>query len=445
MHRGTAVTVTGSVTEFRTAAGLGQPHHDRARRVTTGSPTATGAIPPTVDRPGRPRPPTRSSTTTRPADVDIERPSPSSQRTASTSTSPWRACCVQVNDARGRPDERLRRGLRRGDHGRACPTIRGGVLSAPTDFNPERFILDDVLGLHAPARPVTWATRWPVAPSGRSTTPLRQLQVLPSRRRVRARRPPARDHPQAEHNELAWPVQRREPRPDRPRRQVRALAAGIVTNLTSPRHRRLEEIQDNNGADATTARSPPTRRCDCSSPRSWPPAARRTSGARSTRSNNRRRRRAGRQHPRRLPVPDRPRAGVRGPAGRRRRPTPVEVVAGRARGPAVAQPGPDRPGQHGVGQQPQAARRRVHVEGQDGVRRRQPLQLQGRRRPAVRRFQPPVRRTETQRHQQATECQRVRRGHPGADRDGQPRRARRHQRLRVLRDVDILEGGQLWT
>ena len=64
--------------------------------------------------------------------------------------------------------------------------------------------------------------------------------------------------------------------------------------------------------------------------------------------------------------------------------TPTEddpAQPGRA---AHVQPGPDRSGEPGVGRQPQAARRRVPVPAADGVRRRQPLRVQGRRRAAVR-------------------------------------------------------------
>ncbi len=76
--------------------------------------------------------------------------------------------------------------------------------------------------------------------------------------------------------------------------------------------------------------------------------------------------------------------GVRRPAGRH----VDQLDRGRQvrpRGAAAdAQPGADRARRPGVHHEPQAARRRVHVEGQDRHRRRQPLQLQGRRRPAVR-------------------------------------------------------------
>ena len=64
--------------------------------------------------------------------------------------------------------------------------------------------------------------------------------------------------------------------------------------------------------------------------------------------------------------------------------TPTGVIAHEAGRAAAVQPGPHRPDQPGVQQQPQAAGRRVPLEGPDRVRDREPLQLQGRRRPAVR-------------------------------------------------------------
>ena len=121
--------------------------------------------------------------------------------------------------------------------------------------------------------------------------------------------------------------------PSDPTGEVRRLAGQIVTNLAAPDLIALEEVQDNNGADRTTASSPPTRRYDAADRRDRrPPAARRTSSARSTRRRHGRRR-AGRQHPRRLPVPHRPRAGASstGPAATPTTPTAVSrAAAGRS-------------------------------------------------------------------------------------------------------------------
>jgi hypothetical protein len=95
------------------------------------------------------------------------------------------------------------------------------------------------------------------------------------------------------------------------------------------------------------------------------------------------RRPARRQHPRRLLLPDRRgRPLVR--AGRRRR---VDRRRGgrrrRSGDDAEVQPGPDRSGERGVGRQPQAARRPVPVRRALRLRDREPLRLEARRRPAL--------------------------------------------------------------
>ena len=97
------------------------------------------------------------------------------------------------------------------------------------------------------------------------------------------------------------------------------------------------------------------------------------------------RRRARRQHPRRLPVPDRPRARVRRPAGRDRDQRDRQRGRDPARRAADVQPGPrsTRPTRR-------SASSRKPLAGEfrwtrpDRVRDREPLQLQGRRRAAVR-------------------------------------------------------------
>ena len=143
------------------------------------------------------------------------------------------------------------------------------------------------------------------------------------------------------------------------------------------------------------------------------------------------RRRAGRQHPRRLPLPDRPRPRVRRSPGRRlddrrlgrRRPE---------RPRALREPGPRRADEHGLEREPQAARGRVHLQRPQAVRDREPLQLEGRRPAALRPSQPPVLTSEVQRNQQAT----LLAGFVGdilaAGPDGERRGHRRPERLPVL-------------
>ena len=85
--------------------------------------------------------------------------------------------------------------------------------------------------------------------------------------------------------------------------------------------------------------------------------------------NNAGRRRARRQHPRRLPVPHRPRPGVRRPPGRR--PDDGDDRRRRRGRPgAVGQPRPDRADERRVQREPQAAGRRVHVQRPPLLRRR---------------------------------------------------------------------------
>ena len=139
--------------------------------------------------------------------------------------------------------------------------------------------------------------------------------------------------------------------------------------------------------DRTTAGRRRRRRRgrDLRSRRSWRPAARRTSSGRSTLSATPGRRRAGRQHPRRLPVPHRPRVGIRRPRRAGNATTATERGRTRRTGPQLSlSPGRIDP------TNPAFANSRKPLAGEftlarsHRVRGRQPLQLQGRRRPAVR-------------------------------------------------------------
>ena len=145
---------------------------------------------------------------------------------------------------------------------------------------------------------------------------------------------------------------------------------------------------------------------------------------------------AGRQHPGRLPLPYRPWARVHRSARRR-----LDDGHGGGRPPvgaaALAEPRSCRAARPGLGGHAQAARRRVSDARQEGVRDREPLQLEGRRRAAVRPLpaadpldggRPACAGSGRERLRR-----RAARGRPGCERH----RARGHQRLRVLGD-----GGQ---
>ena len=145
------------------------------------------------------------------------------------------------------------------------------------------------------------------------------------------------------------------------------------------------------------------------------------------------RRRAGRQHPRRLPLPHRPRPLVRRPAGRHR----DDRDARRSRpGRAAAdlQPGPHRPDQPGL--QPTAASRWSASSGGDDETFfvvANHFNSKGGDDPLFGRFQPPIRGSEVQRHQQAAVVHALRRCRSWRRiADAQRHRARRPQRLRVL-------------
>ena len=229
-----------------------------------------------------------------------------------------------------------------------------------------------------------------------------------------------------------------------PQARYDRVASQIVGNLRAPDILSLEEIQDNDGA----ASAAPTS-ADVTYTRLIKAIVRRGRAALRLPAGRpgpaQRRRRAERQHPRRLPVPHRrARPRVRRP---RDRDGDHADHAGRRpgrHGAADAQPRPRRPDEHGVQQQPQAARGRVPLPRQAAVHRRQPLRLQGRRRPGLRAL-PGAAAVE----RGAAPRQRDERGRgPRPGRRGQhvrapdPRhrltrarcRARRPQRLRVLGD-----------
>ena len=273
-----------------------------------------------------------------------------------------------------------------GDDGRnaGLRTRRGGVIVAENDFNPERFILDDVIGETPSTANVGDKFSTPIVAVGDYSFdnfkyyPLTEATATGALQREVTETPKTSEMAVATFNveNLA---------PNDPPAKFAALARTLIDNLKSPDLLAIEEIQDNDGTTGGTG-SPVV---DASV--TWnlliaaiaAPAGRSTSTRRSTRSPTRT---AGR------PAATSARASCTGPtAGWRSSSRPggtstnsTEVVRTRRTRAADVQPGADRADRPGVHHQPQAARRRVHVEGQDGHRDRQPLQLQGRRPAAVR-------------------------------------------------------------
>ena len=295
---------------------------------------------------------------------------------------------LRFNDAVATgPSQQLRRGL---DHRRQRP-LRGPADASRrgdrpgNDFNPERFILDDVIGETPSTANV--GDKFSHADRGRRRLLVRQLQVLPADRRDGDRRPPARGHRVAEvERARGRDVQRREPRAGRPAGQVRRAGADARSTTSS---RRTSWPSRRSRTTTASPAAPPAPSPTPARPgttliaaiaagggptyqyRQIDPVAHQDGGAPG-----------GNIRQGFLYRTDRGLAFVE-PAGR-----DVDQLEGsRPDAPRRAtqvQPGPDRADQHGVHHQPQAAGRRVHVEGQDGHRDRQPLQLQGRRPAAVR-------------------------------------------------------------
>ena len=151
--------------------------------------------------------------------------------------------------ARGRPYERLRGAPGGADFGLlAFPhTARGGIFVRPGDFNPERIILDDALGLTMPDASVR----------DRLSTVEAVVDYDFSNYKYLVTAPPTvtsgglqREITQApKNNELAvasMNVENLDPG-DNPA-TIAALANILVTNMRSPDIVAIEEVQDNNGA-----------------------------------------------------------------------------------------------------------------------------------------------------------------------------------------------------
>ena len=262
-------------------------------------------------------------------------------------------------------------------------TPRGGVLIRPDDFNPERMILDDTIA-EPPEANVGDRLR---ARRRRRGLLVRQLQV---RGHVRS----GADRPRAAaRGHAGAALERAGDRLDERREPRRRLTAGPGEGRAAREHRRRQP--------ALARTSWASRRCRTTTarPTTAPPTRRDVRGLHRRDRGGRRpalrvppdrpgeqpgRRRAGRQHPRRLPVPHRPRAQLRRPAGRHRRRTATTEDPSTPGAQLTFSPGRVKPDGPGVGEQPQAARRRVPLARQARVRDREPLQLQGRRPAAVR-------------------------------------------------------------
>ena len=231
--------------------------------------------------------------------------------------------------------------------GAGVRTIRDGIVISPADFNPERIQLDDEI---VPGATPTGnvGDHFTTAAVGVLDYNFANYEILVTSALTRVdgglerevARPPTAD----ELTVASFNVENLSPN-DTPAKFAR-LAVADRDNLRAPDIVGVQEIQDNDGTDeldrhvcdadlpAPDRRDPGGRRADVPVP---PDRPGRRPGRRS----------AGRQHPRRVPLPHRPRPRVRRPPGR-------HLDDGQRRhrqeqqGAAPLQPGPHRSGERRV-------------------------------------------------------------------------------------------------
>ena len=318
-----------------------------------------------------------------------------------------------------------------GDRGASAGvrTSRGGVVVSADDFNPERIQLDDVL---ADTPDVHVGDQLPGATVGVLSYDFGNFELYPLTAPARTPGPIARETTvEPRGGELAVATFNVENLDPSDTATIPRLAELVVDNLQAPDLIAIEEMQDNNGEsnegtsaanlswEALIAAIVAAERPALPVPPDRPGEERGRRGAR-------------RQHPRRVPVPHRPRAELRRPRRRRRhdghrrlqsqgkthltlspgRVDPANPAWNASRKPlageftwkgrtlfAIANHSPRR-----------AATTRCSGAGSRRSGHRGPATRAGRR------------------------GERVRGADPGRGQEGVHRRARRHQRLRVLRD-----------
>jgi hypothetical protein len=271
-----------------------------------------------------------------------------------------------------------------GDNGAnaSMRTARGGVLLRPDDANPERVTLDD---LFTPLPSVNVGDHYSASIVGvmdyNFGNPFIEV-TTPGLTAVHDGVTPETTDSVAP-GELAVSTFNFENLdPGDPQTKFDRLADEIVDNLRSPDLIAGEEVQDNNGPDGRRCRrrEPDARPARCDDPGSRR-AGVRVAGDRPGRRSGRRR--AGRQHPPGVPLPYRSRPLLRRSAGRRR----DDAERGhrlRLLGAAPLKPGSRRSRRRRLERVAQAAGGRALLPRPQALRDCQPLQLEGRRRPAPR-------------------------------------------------------------
>ena len=348
---------------------------------------------------------------------------------------------VQINDAgRRRADERLRRDPGRRRRRASCAgvrTTRGGVVIRPNDFNPERIILDDVLratpdvdvrdALHRPR-----ARGWSTTTSGTSSSSSRTCSTPVDgglTREVTTAPEPARAR--------AWgrSTSRTSIRPTRPRSSPQLAGADrqrTCARRTCWRSRRSRTTPARAKDPSIDADASRWQHADLA--RSRPRAGRHTSTGRSTRWSTRTA--ASRAGTSGRASSSAPTAGSRSstaPAATPRRRTRSSTPSRAPELTATARAASTRR----TRRSPTAASRWPASslwQGQKFFAIANHFNSKGGDDPLFGRFQPPVRRSEVQRHQQAAIVNDFVDDMLAVDHNGEGHRARGHQRLRVLGD-----------
>jgi predicted extracellular nuclease len=252
---GTAVLFSGAVQEFKQASwgpeslSLTEIFRPTVTAVDGGSPIA-----PTVIGQGGRVPPNRIIDNDSMGDVDTN-PIFDPQQDGIDFHESIEGMLVQFNDAVATgPSNDFGEVSIIGDNGRnaGLRTRRGGVIVAPNDFNPERFILDDVIGETPDTANVGDKFSTPIVAVADYSFDNFKYYPLDDATATGALQREVTDTPSSKELAIAsFNVENLAPRD--PPAKFAGLADTLINNLKSPDIVAIEEIQDNDGVAGGTA------------------------------------------------------------------------------------------------------------------------------------------------------------------------------------------------
>ena len=252
---GTAVTFSGQVQEFK-ASGWGPESLSLTEvfrpTVTAGDPVTP--IAPTVVGQGGRVPPNRIIDNDSTGDVDTN-PIFDPQQDGIDFHESLEGMLLQFNDAVATgPSNSFGEVSIVGDNGRnaGLRTRRGGVIVAPNDFNPERFILDDVIGETPSTANVGDKFATPIVAVADYSFDNFKYYPLTEATATGALQREVTDTPSSKELSIAsFNVENRAPID--PPTKFAGLADTLIINLKAPDVVAVEEIQDNDGVAGGTA------------------------------------------------------------------------------------------------------------------------------------------------------------------------------------------------